>query len=168
MEHLKIVYFELLDVQHSIKDWDSVLFALFFHDIVYDVLGTSNEKQSAEMAREKLNQLKYPSSKTDLVVQMILSTKSHERTINQDINIFIDADLSILGSNPITYDKYKECLRKEFSPFPEIIFKTSRIKVLFDFLDRETIFLTDYFIQKYEKQARLNIKHELELLGTKF
>jgi predicted metal-dependent HD superfamily phosphohydrolase len=40
--HLDHLLGQLLYVRDSIVNWDTVLFALYYHDIVYDVLKNSN------------------------------------------------------------------------------------------------------------------------------
>jgi predicted metal-dependent HD superfamily phosphohydrolase len=92
---------------------------------------------------------------------MILATKSHAASVNRDIDLFTDADLSVLGAAPETYAQYAAGVRKEYSMYPDLHYKPGRRKVLKHFLEMDRIFKTDEFFQLYEKQARENLLHEL-------
>ena len=61
------------------------------------------------------------------------------------------------------YSKYYQNVRKEYSIYPEILYKLGRKKVLKHFLAMEKIFKTDYFYQKFEKNARMNLQREFDL-----
>ena len=47
---------------------------------------------------------------------------------------------------------------------PDTIFKEERIKLLNQFLERKNIYQTEEFQEKYEAQARKNIKREINML----
>lgn len=55
---------------------------------------------------------------------------------------------------------YTKQIRKEYSIYPDFLYKPGRKKVLEHFLQLENIFKTDYFKTKYEVQARKNIESE--------
>ena len=82
-----------------------------------------------------------------------------------DTNYFIDADLSILGSDNKSYLNYSRQIRKEYRHFPDILYKPGRRKVLAAFLEMKNIFKTKYFQDKYEEQAKINILDELKSLS---
>jgi predicted metal-dependent HD superfamily phosphohydrolase len=44
------------------------------------------------------------------------------------------------------------------------MYNKGRKQVLKHFLDRDSLYFTEYFKEKFETQARKNIKRELELL----
>ena len=48
--------------------------------------------------------------------------------------------------------------------YPEVVYKPGRQKVLHHFLQMPAIYKTDYFIEKYEQQARNNMLYELKEL----
>jgi predicted metal-dependent HD superfamily phosphohydrolase len=96
------------------------------------------------------------------VVEMILATKTHVVSENQDINYFTDADLSILGKDWEVYNQYAKQVRNEYAIYPDLLYNPGRKKVLKHFLEMNQIYKTDYFTQKYEEQARLNLSRELE------
>ncbi len=165
LNHLENVLLELLPLRKEIKNWDVILFALYYHDIIYNSLKSDNEKKSAEHAEIKLKELSISKAEIDLCKQHILATKSHQLLANSDTNYFTDADLSILGANWVTYNLYFENVRKEYALFPSFIYRKGRKKMLNHFLEMERIFKTDYFYTKYEVQAKKNLQKEIELLS---
>lgn len=162
LNHLEMLLKELVTVETQVKDWDSLLWALFYHDFVYDPQRKDNEAQSAECLRLKLAGMDYPKVRINICVEHILATKAHGDQSNPDTNFFVDADLSILGQKPTIYDHYAQQIRQEYQIFSDEIYQAGRQKVIQHFLNMDRIFKSDFFFEKYEKQSRENIKRELE------
>lgn len=164
LDHLTNMLAQLQSCRDLVTDWDSVLFALFYHDFIYNPTSKDNEEKSAAEAGKKLKILGVPPEKITLVNELILATKSHKEYTNSDVNLFTDADLSILGSSPAEYEQYRSNVRKEYSIYPDILYKPGRKKVLQHFLDMHYIFKTEFFRTKFESSARTNINNELKSL----
>lgn len=160
--HLENIITDLTSAKELIADWETIFFAVCYHDVIYNATSSTNEEDSAEIASQRLAAINYPLEKTKKCCEMILATKSHQLATDSDTNFLIDADLAILGKTPDEYKQYAENVRKEFVMYPDFIYKPGRRKVLQHFLDMDSIFKTDHFIDKYEEQARLNIRHELD------
>lgn len=94
---------------------------------------------------------------------LILATKKHEPA-DYETNLFTDADLSILGSDPGTYNRYLKNIRKEYAMYPDILYDPGRKKVLLHFLNMDQIFKTKEFSGQLEAQARKNLEAELKML----
>lgn len=141
-----------------------VLFAVYYHDAVYRVLRKDNEEKSAELANKRLNTLNVKPKRIELCIKHILATKIHELGDDSDTNYFTDADLSILGQDWPTYKIYVEGIRKEYWIYPDMVYKPGRKKVIEHFLQMGNIYKTEPFSAKFEHQARLNMKWELEEL----
>jgi predicted metal-dependent HD superfamily phosphohydrolase len=145
----------------NLKFPNEVLYAIFYHDIIYKVTRKDNELKSAEYALEilpinaKLNK--------ELVFDMICATQLHQFNDNEDINWLIDFDLKILAKDWDDYKIYFEQIRKEYKIYPNILYKPGRKKALEHFLENEFIFQTKEFRNKYEGKARENIKQEINL-----
>ena len=165
LAHLDNVFSELLQVKELIRDWQTIVFSIAYHDLVYDSLKQDNEERSAEEASNKLALINAPDVQRDKCKRQILATKGHQLSTDADTNYFTDADLSILGSDFDEYDEYARQIRKEYKYFPNLIYKPARKKVLQHFLQMEKIFKTSFFADKYEKQARINLNRELETLS---
>ena len=162
--HLENMFNELEMVKSNISDFTAISFSVFYHDVIYDATSKTNEEKSAAKAEKRLAELYLDKNKISIISEQILATKSHQRSDHEDTNYLLDADLSVLGKDFITYLEYTQNIRKEYSIYPDFLYKPGRKKVLRHFLELESIFKTDYFKQKYEAQAKENIAGELRLL----
>ena len=162
--HLENLLKELTSIKEFIEDWDCIIFSIAYHDIVYNTLQKDNEEQSAALAEQRLREVTFPSERINKCVQQILATKGHTISDIQDTNFFTDADLSILGASWEVYETYFRNIRKEYSYYPDLLYKPGRKKVLQHFLSMDKIFKTDKFFSRYEEQARENLSAELEQL----
>jgi len=161
LTHLEALINQLTECRSIINDWETILFSVFYHDIIYNVLKKDNEEKSAELAVKRLSQIRFPLKRIEQCEQQILATKAHTRRDNSDTNLFTDADLSILGQPESTYREYCLQIRKEYSIYPDLIYKPGRKKVVEHFLQMPRIFKTDFFFDKYEQQTRQNLQEEL-------
>jgi predicted metal-dependent HD superfamily phosphohydrolase len=143
---------------------DLLLFAIFYHDIVYRATRSDNEAQSAEVAVERLRRLGIPEPDTLMVKEMIIATKAHQAHTDALTNLLIDIDLAILGADQERYDRYSQGVRKEYSIYPDLIYKPGRRKVLQHFLEQEHIYKTPRFQEAFEEKARANLQRELKRL----
>lgn len=164
--HLEALLIHLSAVKSDIACWDSTLFCLYYHDIIYDVKRSDNEEKSAELAVQRMTQLEIPDEIIQLCASQILATKSHQFSDHQDTNYFLDADLSVLGQRWEIYSQYTTQVRQEYASYPDLLYKIGRKKALKHFLEMDRIYKTDYFQQQFEAQAKLNIQQELELLNA--
>lgn len=160
--HLENLLNQLEPLKDEIQNLDVVLFTLYYHDIVYNPLKDNNEEKSAELAEARLRSLGLPAALVQRCKQQILATKKHLADADQDTNYFTDADLSILGQDWPAYSAYAEGVRKEYSIYPDLVYKPGRKKVLQHFLQMDRIFKTDHFYDKLESAAKRNLQQELE------
>ncbi len=165
LAHLNSILTELKIHQDKFSNWDTIIFAIVYHDFVYNTLKSNNEERSAEAAIKSLNLISFPEKLTDFCSHLILSTKKHEPG-DSETNLFTDADLSILGSDSRTYALYSKQIRREYSIFPDLVYNPGRKKVLTHFLNLNTIYKTKEFSDKYELTARANLQTELNALQT--
>lgn len=61
--HLEKLLKELTEVKKEIEDWDTILFALYYHDAVYKSTSITNEDNSAKLASRRLKEIGYPEEK---------------------------------------------------------------------------------------------------------
>lgn len=162
--HLYYFLNRLKEFQNRISDWDTVLLALFYHDLIYDVKEKDNEEQSADISQTRLELFGYSKDRISLCKNLILATKTHESTQDETADIFTDCDLSILGAELKYYQKYSEQIREEYNIYPDELYKPGRKKVLEHFLSMDFIFKTKEYREKKEKQARENLSWELGTL----
>lgn len=164
LSHLENMFTELELVKGKIVGFTNISFSVFYHDVIYDASSKLNEEKSAEFAKLRFEKLGLNKTDIEEISKQILATKSHQKSESNDINYLLDADLSILGKDVDTYVNYAQQIRKEYSIYPDFIYKPGRRKVLQHFLEMKSIFKTHYFKEKYEVLARENIKFELNVL----
>lgn len=162
--HIERMFEEFEAIKDSISEFSLISFAVFYHDVIYDATSKSNEEKSASTAEKRLTELDLGKEEIAIISAQILATKSHQNSENSDINYLLDVDLSVLGKDWETYLDYTQKIRKEYSIYPDFLYKPGRKKVLRHFLELESIFKTEYFKGKYEVQAKENIEKELQLL----
>lgn len=164
LQHLDNLLVQLTEVKDEIQNWETILFTLYYHDIVYSSLKSDSEEKSAELAGKRMKQIAAPDETIELCKNQILATKSHNKSSDSDTNYFTDADLSVLGQSWERYSIYCQNIRKEYSIYPDLIYNLGRKKVLNHFLSMKRIFKTDHFYKKFEIQAKENITEELNNL----
>lgn len=161
LAHLAML-FELLPQGHP--EQAALEFAVWFHDAVYDPTRLDNEEASAALAHNRLVQMGLPEPLIQRVEELILATKSHQAT-DQTAALFLEADLSILGSDEKTYERYARAIRQEYAWLPEEVYRAGRAKVLEGFLLRERIYQTERW-GPLETPARANLGRELQALKS--
>jgi predicted metal-dependent HD superfamily phosphohydrolase len=164
LQHLENLFEQLTEIKSEVQNWETILFTLYYHDIIYNSMKSDNEEKSAELAEKRMKQISISNETIKLCKEQILATKSHIKLANYDTNCFIDADLSIFGQTWETYSHYYKNIRKEYAIYPDLIYNSGRKKVLNHFLAMDRIFKTDFFYNKFEIQAKLNLQKEIELL----
>ena len=152
-----------LEYSSQLKDIEVVQLAIFYHDIIYNSLSKNNETDSAALAVQQLSKTSLPTEKIKLVEQFILSTQKHVPLLDHtDLHYFLDFDLAILGAERSLYIDYANNIRKEYKWVPSFLYKKNRAKVLQHFSERECIYFTEDFRNKFEAIARKNIRFEMD------
>ena len=143
-------------------DPKSVEAALFWHDVIYEPLSSTNEADSAAMMR-KVMFGRADATLLDRAEAIVLATAKHQvpagadSALEQDCALFLDMDLSILGAPWEEFDRYDRAIRQEFIAIPDQVFLPRRRAIMAGFLERERLFLTDTFHQNYDATARANL-----------
>lgn len=143
---------------------DEVELALDLHDSRIDFTRKDNELQSALFSADLCRRMGLPAPFEKHVGNHILRTDHSGMPDDPDSRLVVDIDLAILGQDGITFDGYERSVRKEYEFVPEDVYRKRRIEVLGFFLKRPSIFLTDYFRDLYEKQARKNLYRSIHKL----
>jgi len=165
LTHLQemIVCFEAYKSELQVPD--EVLYAIFYHDIVYKSTRKDNELKSAELATGLL-----PDDATinrQVVFDIILATKDHASKGAGDGKWLIDFDLRVLAKDWEGYETYCRQIRKEYSLYPDFLYHPGRKKALEHFLNKEWIYQTGTFRRLFEARARENIGREIRELEVR-
>ncbi|MBP7848447.1 hypothetical protein KA013_04535 [Patescibacteria group bacterium] len=148
-------------------EFEQLFFAILFHDTIYSPTAPKgeNESQSALFGAQVLAQRGVTSETIERVVKHIILTSNHTVESDNLIEKFmIDIDLSILGQDWFTYERYAYAMRHdEYKIYPDHIYVAGRIAFLEGMLERQ-VFQTPLFQERYETIAKDNMKKELEIL----
>lgn len=158
---------KLLDAVGDLSDRDRRLltWAIWWHDAVYDPTRLDNEAKSAERAEHDLAGQGADASERAEVVRLILTTAGHTVEPGDRLGaILVSIDLSILGRDPETYDRYAAQIRQEYAFVPEDLYRTGRAAVLNKFLQAVVIYPDAGFAARFEAQARANLTREIDSL----
>lgn len=168
LEHVEKLVKTIEQMKSLSLNYISVQLAAWFHDVIYDPKTQDNEEKSAEYAESTLNRLKIPQIIIDRVKYLILTTKNHQALPSDiDSQILLDADLAILGATEWEYQAYAQAIRQEYSWMSDVDYQIGRQQVLYNFLQRERLYLTNYAYTNLEKQARHNLWVEATDLSLK-
>ncbi len=164
LSHLEYMVKKAELFKHQIEDYNTLLFSIFYHDIIYRTTRKDNELKSAQLAEKRMLELGLPAEKIKKCFAQILATQHHEPTEDNDTQYLLDIDMAILGEDAETYKDYTKKVRREYSIYPDLLYKPGRKKVLQNFLKQEQIFQTVEFHERFEEQARINIQQEIKEL----
>ena len=151
-------------------DLDAVRAAALFHDAVYDPRSTTNEHDSAVLARRVLADCGWEPARVDRVAALIELTAGHVAPRADDgaddgadtgADILLDADLAILGAEPADYRAYVTGVRAEYAHVDDDAWRVGRAAVLRSFRDRPAIYRTTSMQAARERRARANLSAEL-------
>ncbi len=158
---------EQLDLaSHLPSHAEEVEHALWFHDAIYDSRAKDNEERSAIWAKVELQQQGASELVIPRIVGMILATQHTRELITHNEKIIVDIDLSILGRVPEVFARYDIQIREEYSWVPEEQYRAGRSAILESFLDRKAIYSTDFFRDRYEARARMNLAEAIVRLRS--
>ncbi|MDR1462655.1 MAG: hypothetical protein LBI68_05920 [Azoarcus sp.] len=164
LEHLDFMLSELDRLRLLIRDWDVSMFALFYHDAVYEATRNDNEEQSAALAVARMGEIGFPKVDIEKAVRLILATKDHTMAAEGDAAYFLDADLSSgLGRPWAAHRRVIKQLRQEYEMYSDTAFNEGRMKFINHLLETPRIFKTQHFHERFEHQARENMRTELAL-----
>jgi predicted metal-dependent HD superfamily phosphohydrolase len=155
----------------QLQDPDVIAFAVFYHDIIYNVLRKDNEPRSAGLTVKRLLALGVPAVKVEQVKIFIEATQTHtvssDVTNTTDLQLFLDFDMSILGAGWDAYEAYTRQVRREYRIYPDKLYYPGRRQFLQHCLQAAFIFQTPVFRDRYEAQARENMARELAETGNR-
>ncbi|MEO8090193.1 MAG: N-methyl-D-aspartate receptor NMDAR2C subunit [Gemmatimonadales bacterium] len=152
--------------RHLAERPDEVEAATWFHDAVYQPGASDNEDQSARLARTSLADARGSLEVAHRIADLVLATQHLSIPGEPDAALLCDIDLSILGRIPELFDRFEQRIRQEYAWVPEAIYQSARAEILEGFLGRRFIYQTDFFRDRYEVQARVNLTRVIAELGA--
>lgn len=166
LQHLEECLTEFDGVRSAMEQPLAVEAALWFHDSIYDPRSSTNEEDSADNAVDDLEDVGVAGETVETIRQLVLCTKTHEPAAVPDAASLIDIDLAILGQPPARFWEYERAIRAEYAWVPLATFTEKRAEILARFLQRPSIYHTEFFQRKYEAAARANLRAAIEALKS--
>jgi len=163
-QHLAECFEKVQDIISLAAHPAEVLVGLWFHDAIYDTQRHDNEQLSADWARSAARELGARAESAQRVHDLIMFTRHSAEPTGVDAQVLVDADLSILGAHSARFQEYETQVRSEYAWVPEAVFRSTRARILKEFLGRPHLYSTAQFQERYEAQARRNLQHALECL----
>lgn len=155
-----------LAADHDERDRALVTLAALAHDIVYDGKPGDDERRSAEWVRDQLVTTGVPDGDIRRVERMVLATLTHEAVDGDRLTaVLLDADLAILGADPLGYERYRAAVRTEYAHVDEAAWRVGRTAVLRSLLDRDQLYLTAVARDRWTARARANMAAEVAALS---
>ena len=138
--------------------------ALLFHDLVYDPARADNEARSAERMRKILSSSDGAGVvDLDRVAHLVELTALHggklPHPLSADEALFLDIDMSILGTPEHVYLRYEAQVEAEYLPvYPGPLFRMGRAEFLRKTLAAGPLFLSPLFHERFEGVAQRNMR----------
>lgn len=172
LAHIVFMLDELENVKHLTVKYNETRFGIWYHDVVNDAYAEVrpepmyNEKRSAYYAGLDMHELGLPNDFVKNVERLIMATAHKKLATENDEMIITDLDLLILGQDEKVFDAYDANIRIEYELIPIDQYKAGRTRVLNHFLDRPSIYATDFFREGYESIARNNLQRAIARLES--
>lgn len=142
-----------------------VEYALWFHDAIYNTFSRKNEERSADAAVQVLKRSGRPASELALVKSLILATRHGVQPTEPAVQLLVDVDLGILGTDADRYAEFELQIRAEYWWVPTALYRKQRAAILHSFTQRPSVYATHEFRERFERQARNNLLWGLEQLS---
>ena len=157
----------LIEYKDIIPNFKEVAFSWLYHDIIYFSEKPNNELISWVQAYNKSKQLWLWEAFSENVLGLVVSTKHTEAPKSEAEKFLHDIDFSILWQSWEVFKRYEDDVRKEYSHVSDRAWKEWRKQFLEWVLQKEDIFYTQTFKDRFESQAKSNIQRSIDELGKK-
>ncbi len=164
LQHLRECFDHFQTARHLTERPAEIELALWFHDAIYDPRRSDNEERSRDLAVDILSRSGVVADVINRVEDLILATRHAAVPADPDARLLVDVDLAILAAGPERFAEYEWQIRHEYSWVPWEDYRAERSRILTQFLNRASIFSTDWFQQRFEQPARLNLERSLRNL----
>lgn len=139
----------------SKEDKELLLIAAWFHDTGYPDDIPYHEERSVKIAEEYLNKINYPSEKTDIIKNLILSTKMPQNPKTKLEEIICDADIAYIGKDDfisridLLREEWERTINKKYND-------SDWLKKNINFIESNS-FHTDYAKSKFGDTRKKNL-----------
>jgi len=141
-----------------------VTLAAWLHDAVYDGAPGTDEESSALLA-ETLLADHLSEDEVGEVARLVRVTADHRpQPGDRHGALLCDADLAVLGGDPVRYDRYVAAVRLDYAHVSEADWRVGRAAVLRQLLALDPLYRTERGRHLWQVRAEANLRRELETL----
>lgn len=163
LDHIRDCLRRFDEIAPLLVDRDAVELALWFHDAIYDVGATDNERRSAEMFVELSLGGRF--TFRHHVCALIMATRHARHVHGNDRSFMVDIDLSGFGRPWEEFIANGARLREEAAQVSEDRYHAGQVAFLARLQRRQRFFHTEWFQERYEAQAQANLARLLDELA---
>ena len=151
---------------HLVERPDALELAIWFHDIILQPGRHDNEARSADYYLELTDGIQSDDTR-HLVSRLIMNTLHNGDSIEDADGIYmVDIDLSSFGLPWEDFLRDSRNIRAENPQLSDSQYFINQTGFQRSLLARERFFLSDFFYQRFEKQARANVERYFEHLDN--
>ncbi len=144
---------------------DALEIAVWFHDVIFEPGKRNNEAQSAELYQDLSTDV-HDNEFRGLVGRLIMATLHDGSSLDDtDAGYMVDIDLSSFGLPWKDFLRDSQHLREENAQLSDTEYYRRTRDFQAGLLAKPRFYVTDYFCQRYEQQARNNLTKYFEQLG---
>lgn len=146
------------------QDPDSLELAVWFHDAIFEPDRPDNEKRSAELYLE-LSRGVHDDERRRLVERLIMATLHDGNSLDDaDAVYMVDIDLSSFGLSWENFLEDSRNLRRESARLSDADYYRKKKNFQACLLAKERFYLSDFFADRLERQARANLERYFEFV----
>ena len=166
MVHIDHCLTMLDQCHHLIGNPDAVELSIWFHDIIYEIGASDNEARSAELYLQ-LSEHHHPAELRERVNHLIMAPLHLSESIDdKDTQFMVDIDLSSFALPWTEFLRDSEKIRLENPQMSNADYHKKARKFQRSLLRRKQFYLSDFFFQRLETQARQNLADYFEYIGV--
>jgi predicted metal-dependent HD superfamily phosphohydrolase len=144
---------------------DALELAVWFHDVIFEPGKRDNEKRSAQLYLQ-LSEGVHDESTRSLVDRLIMATLHDGSSLaDSDAIYMVDIDLSSFGLSWEEFLQDSQNLRRENAELSDAEYYRKKANFQNFLLAKERFYLSDYFAERLETQARANLARYFEYLN---
>jgi predicted metal-dependent HD superfamily phosphohydrolase len=164
MDHIEHCLGQFDQCRSLARDADALELAIWFHDIILVCGRHDNESRSAELYLE-LADGAHPDTTRQLVNRLIMATLHDGGSLDDaDSRLMVDIDLSSFGLPWDDFLRDSLNLRAENPQLSDADYYLNQTGFQRALLARPRFFLSDFFHDRFETQARANLARYFEYL----
>ncbi len=144
---------------------DSIEFAIWFHDCIYEVGAQDNEERSRDWFLEKSEGCLNSRLRT-IVAKLIMDTSLNGVPDSKDGKLLADIDLTSFGLPWHKYIKDSTDVQHELMANNITGSDAGKRKFLTSLMEKENIYYSMYYRKYFEQTAQINIQKHLQQLSA--